>query len=88
MPVGNMEGAVVCTPVFSGLYALNNRIEADILYLTNTLEPVFIALEILGTLQAIYNFFYFVYIVLLHLYCSLSRRIYVIFDTNAQSRLR
>ncbi|MBW2172271.1 MAG: hypothetical protein JRF69_09885 [Deltaproteobacteria bacterium] len=48
MPVRDMEGAVVSTLVFSGLYTLNNGIEANILDLANALEPLFIALEILG----------------------------------------
>jgi hypothetical protein len=50
MPVRNMKGAGVSTPAFTGLYTLNNRIEANILYLAKALEPLFIALEILGAL--------------------------------------
>ncbi|MBW1742321.1 MAG: hypothetical protein JRJ47_02670 [Deltaproteobacteria bacterium] len=88
MSVRDMEGAVVSTLVFSGLYALNNGIKANVFYLANALEPVLIALEILGTLQAVYNFFYFVYVRLFHLNRSLSWRIYVTFDTKGEFALR
>lgn len=66
MPVRDMEGARVSASVFSGLHALYNGIEANILDLADALKTLFIALETLGAPQAIYNLFCFVYVLLFH----------------------
>ena len=74
MPVGDIKGAGVSTPVFSRLNTFHNGIQANILDPANILKALFVALEILGALQAVYDFFYFVYVLLLHLDRSLSGR--------------
>jgi hypothetical protein len=60
MTVGHMKGAGVSTPVFGGLYALDNRIEANILYLANSFKLPFVAFKVLRALEVVNNLFYFV----------------------------
>jgi hypothetical protein len=60
MTVGDMKGAGVSTPIFCGLYALNDRIKANVLNLANAFKPLFVALKILGTFKVVNDVFYLV----------------------------